>query len=457
MKSDLFPSTWKLCPLEDVMDAIIDYRGKTPKKTETGIPLVTAKIVKGGYVQTPSEFIAEDNYESWMVRGLPKVGDVVLTTEAPLGETAQLTDSNVALAQRIVTLRGKQGVLSNDFLLCAMQSNYVQNQLESRATGSTVKGIKQSELRKVLLPIPPFEEQQRISNILKTISDKILLNAKTNQTLEQIAQALFKSWFVDFDPVKEKIAVLEAGGTAEEAELAAMSMIAAKSSEQLAELKQSKPDAYEQLAQTAALFPSAMQESELGAIPEGWKIKRLSEICKVINGRAYKNTEFKTKGTPIVRIQNLANGGKTVYSDLDLPSEKYIEGEDFIYAWSATFGPHIWRGPKSIYHYHIWKMEVDESVISRYFLYLSMFRKTEAMKNAGTGSIFTHLTKKIMESQQVLIGDQAINQKFTDMIVPIFAQISSIQKEASYLVVIRDALLPKLLSGDNLTLEVSNV
>ena len=73
MSSDLFPNSWKLCPLEDVMDAIIDYRGKTPKKTEAGIPLVTAKIVKDGYVQTPTEFIAEDNYETWMVRGFLKL------------------------------------------------------------------------------------------------------------------------------------------------------------------------------------------------------------------------------------------------------------------------------------------------------------------------------------------------------------------------------------------------
>ncbi len=86
------------------MEAIIDYRGKTPKKTDSGVPLITAKIVKGGRVLEPFEFIAEDNYDSWMVRGLTQAGDVVVTTEAPLGEVAQLTDANVALAQRIVTL-----------------------------------------------------------------------------------------------------------------------------------------------------------------------------------------------------------------------------------------------------------------------------------------------------------------------------------------------------------------
>ena len=93
--------------LEDAMESIIDYRGKTPKKTSSGIPLVTAKIVKGGRILEPQEFIDEAEYDSWMRRGIPHEGDVVLTTEAPLGEVAQLPGHKVALAQRIITLRGK--------------------------------------------------------------------------------------------------------------------------------------------------------------------------------------------------------------------------------------------------------------------------------------------------------------------------------------------------------------
>jgi len=132
------------------MEAIIDYRGKTPQKSDEGIPLITAKIVKNGRIETPNEFIAEELYDSWMVRGLPEAGDVVVTTEAPLGEVAQLNNPNVALAQRIVTLRGKKEFLNNDYLLFLMQSDYVQHQLEARASGSTVKGIKQSDLMKNL-------------------------------------------------------------------------------------------------------------------------------------------------------------------------------------------------------------------------------------------------------------------------------------------------------------------
>ena len=88
---------WKECILEDVIEKFIDYRGKTPKKTEFGIPLITAKIVKAGRILEPNEFIASEDYTSWMTRGYPEVGDVVMTTEAPLGEVATIKDKYVAL------------------------------------------------------------------------------------------------------------------------------------------------------------------------------------------------------------------------------------------------------------------------------------------------------------------------------------------------------------------------
>ena len=101
-------SEWREYLLEDVIDKFIDYRGKTPDKKGSGIPLVTAKIVKAGKILPPNEFIAPEDYDSWMTRGLPEIDDIVLTTEAPLGEIALIKDKNVALAQRIITLRGKK-------------------------------------------------------------------------------------------------------------------------------------------------------------------------------------------------------------------------------------------------------------------------------------------------------------------------------------------------------------
>ena len=174
---------WKSDILINLLDALIDYRGKTPKKKSSGVPLVTAKIIKGGRILPFDEFIAEDDYDSWMVRGLPQPGDVVLTTEAPLGEVAQLDDTKVALAQRVVTLRGKKGILDNTYLKYFLQSDIGQKRLSARETGTTVTGIKQSELRKVEISYPDYDTQCQIGAILKSLDDKIALNNRINHNL----------------------------------------------------------------------------------------------------------------------------------------------------------------------------------------------------------------------------------------------------------------------------------
>lgn len=193
---------WTTDILENCLSALIDYRGKTPNKTSFGVPLITAKIVKNGRIEKPNEFIAEKDYDSWMTRGLPKIGDVILTTEAPLGEVAQINDERIALAQRIILLRGKETYLNNSFLKYFLISDIGQSRLSSRQTGTTVLGIKQSELRKIKVTFPSFEEQKAIAEILSSLDDKIGLNQQMNATLEAMARAVFKAWFVDFEPVR---------------------------------------------------------------------------------------------------------------------------------------------------------------------------------------------------------------------------------------------------------------
>ena len=191
-------SEWKEYKLSDVAD-FIDYRGKTPKKTSSGVPLITAKIVKNGWIQKPNEFISKDDYLTWMTRGFPKVGDVVLTTEAPLGEVAQIKDASFALAQRIITIRGKANLIENGYLKYFLQSSVGQHRLKERETGTTVTGIKSSELRQVLISAPDFQTQTSIAEILSSLDDKIELNNKINQELENLAQSLFKQWFINFE------------------------------------------------------------------------------------------------------------------------------------------------------------------------------------------------------------------------------------------------------------------
>lgn len=426
MSFDELPQGWKLRPLEDVMEAIIDYRGKTPKKTESGIPLITAKIVKGGYVLEPFEFIAEDNYDSWMVRGLPKVGDVVLTTEAPLGETAQLTSANVALAQRIVTLRGKKGLLNNDFLLCALQSDFVQHQLESRASGSTVKGIKQSELRKVSLPIPPMGEQLKISSILKSLSNKLVCNIETNQTLEEMAQALFKSWFVDFDPVKAK-------------------------------MNGEQPEGMDDA--TASLFPEKLVETELGLIPEGWHIQNTQDLFEVRDG-THDSPKKAENGYYLVTSKHITKGkidtsSAYLISELDFEQvnqRSKVDTFDILLTMIGTVGEVVvvYDNPVefAIKNVGLFKTSQKPELVWLFYWHLQSFKMKNYLEVRMAGTTQQYLTLKTLRTIPVLVPSQNLLQKFNELISPLMGKISDNHNQNQSLSELRDTLLPKLLSGE---------
>ena len=435
MSADQFPSHWQLLPLSEAVDALIDYRGKTPRKTNHGVPLVTAKIVKGGTILPATEYIAEEDYDSWMVRGLPKAGDVVVTTEAPLGEVAQLANENVALAQRIVTLRGAEGLLQNDYLRYVMQGAYIQGQLESRATGSTVKGIKQSELRKIILPIPPEHEQIKIAGHLRALDDKIQLNHQINQTLEQMAQAIFKSWFVDFDPVKAKIAALEAGGSAEDALLGAMQAISGKGEAELTRLQAEQPEQYAELRATAELFPAAMQDSELGEIPEGWEPAPLSELFELHRG-------------------------------FDLPQKSREEGPYEVYAAGGLHGTHSQykMEPPGIITGRSGVIGNVYLSLKKYWplnttLYVRQFRscgpyyayhllKTLDLKTLNSGSAVPSLNRNFVHSISVINPGSTVLNKFESLSSSLFEQVVQNIDQNELLSTLRDTLLPKLLSGE---------
>ena len=187
-------------PIGEIAEAIIDYRGRTPPKAPTGIPLVTAKVIKDGAIdESRLEFIAEETYAWWMRRGMPRQRDILITTEAPLGETAMLrSDHRVALAQRVILLRGDPAAIDQDYFFTALRSPLMQARLRQRATGTTVVGIKQSELRQVLIPLPPLDIQRRIGSVVSAYDDLIENNNRRMAILEEMAQRIYREWFTDF-------------------------------------------------------------------------------------------------------------------------------------------------------------------------------------------------------------------------------------------------------------------
>lgn len=170
--------------MEDALEEIIDYRGKTPKKSDSGIPTLSAKSVKNNHIDYSScYYISPDEYKRFMVRGFPKIGDVLLTTEAPMGVVARLDRDDVAIAQRLLTLRGKENVLDNEYLLYFLQSSSGQSLLRARETGTTVTGIKQAEFRKIQINIPEISVQKKIGGFLRVLDEKVEINNKINKNL----------------------------------------------------------------------------------------------------------------------------------------------------------------------------------------------------------------------------------------------------------------------------------
>ncbi|MGE3959310.1 MAG: restriction endonuclease subunit S [Vicinamibacterales bacterium] len=181
--------------IEEATERLIDYRGKTPPKVASGVRLVTAKVIKGGrIIDDPAEYIAAEFYDEWMRRGLPRAEDVLVTTEAPLGEVAILGASKVALAQRVILLRAKSERVLPRFLYYALQSDFAQAELRRRATGTTVDGIKQSELRQARIPWFPIELQHRIARVLTAHDDLIENNLRRIQILDEMLRVTYVEW-----------------------------------------------------------------------------------------------------------------------------------------------------------------------------------------------------------------------------------------------------------------------
>ena len=190
------PSHWNVVPLTKYLESIIDYRGRTPEKTEDGRFLVTAKNIRDGQIdyEISQEFTSEDEYQRIMTRGIPQISDVLFTTEAPLGEVANVNDVAIALAQRIIKFRPKQDFLNPYFLKYWILSYSFQSDLLRYATGSTAVGIKASKLCLLKLNLLPLKEQQRIVDYLdqKTQETNKLITAEQRkiELLKEYRQSL---------------------------------------------------------------------------------------------------------------------------------------------------------------------------------------------------------------------------------------------------------------------------
>ena len=192
-----FTDDWEQKKLIDVCD-YVDYRGKTPSKTTSGIFLVTAKNIKDGYIdyEASQEYISENDYDEVMHRGKPKIGDVLITTEAPCGNVAQVNKENIALAQRIIKYRGHSHVMDNAYLKYYLLSPEFQGILYAKSSGGTVQGIKGSILHKQKISFPKYEEQVKIGQYLNDLDNLITLHQHKLTQFQMMKKFMLQNLFI---------------------------------------------------------------------------------------------------------------------------------------------------------------------------------------------------------------------------------------------------------------------
>ena len=400
------PEGWKVTNLESCLSSLIDYRGKTPKKSKTGILALSAKSVKMGYIDyNQAYYISPETYKNFMVRGFPKKGDILMTTEAPLGCIAKLDRENITVAQRLLTLRGKSNLLDNDYLMFYLMSRIGQYELKSRASGSTVQGIKRTEFSRVNIILPPLQEQKSIANILTAFDDKIELLQAQNKTLEKIAQTIFKEWFGKY-------------------------------------------------------------QQELTP-PNYWRIFSLSELVDVINGYSYKgkdlvevsnealvtlksfdrNGGFQTrgfkpfKGSP--KTQHEVKIGDLVVAHTDLTQDAEVLGNPaFIFDNGGFEKMYITMDLVKV-------ISKNENIGSSFLYYLMKDRYFKGhCVGYSNGTTVLHLSKKAIPEYQLYLPENFdLIKKFTKIANDTTNKISLNKEAIKSLKKTRDTLLPKLMIG----------
>ena len=411
--------------LEDAGVTLFDCVHKTPPAQPVGLPYIAIPQMKEGRLDfADARKITPQDFSDWTKKALPQVDDVVLSRRCNPGTTAAVKDgTQFALGQNLVLLRSDGSQVFPEFLQWLVRGRDWWIEIGRFINvGAVFDSLRCADVPKFELPIPPLDEQRAIASVLGSLDDKIELNRRMNRTLEQMAAAIFKAWFVDFEPVRAK-----ASGAAS-----------------FPGMSQPVFDA----------FPATFADSELGPIPEGWEVKSLDVIAEFLNGLALqKFPSDEGPSLPRLKIAQLRKGD-TEGAELSNSkmAEKYIIRDgDIIFSWSGSLLVKIWTGGKAALNQHLFKVTSEHYPPWLYYLWtarhLEDFQRTASSKATTMGHIKRH---HLSDAKVVVPPTDAagILALMTDTIQPLLNLTVSNGLESRSLADTRDALLPKLLSGE---------
>ena len=434
---------------------------------EDGIPFIMASDLSNGLVNFSScKFITEKQANT-LRKGFSIAGDILLSHKATIGRTATVQENKypfLVLTPQVTYYRVKdKQKLNNLYLKYYFDSQYFQSILQQWAgSGSTRAYIGITEQLKLPIILPDIDTQNEIVDIIDRLDQKIYLNTQINQTLEQIAQALFKSWFVDFDPVRAKVQALLDGLSLEQAELAAMQTISGKTPEELTALSQTQPERYTELVETAKAFPCEMVEVDGVEVPKGWEQTTLSEICEMQNGYAFKSSEWTDAGIPVIKIGSIQSKILTVEGNgfvsednLSLRSNFALNGGDIVIGLTGAYVGKVGRMPankKAMLNQRVAKFlakRINESETFYSFIYMNMIQ--EDFKNfvdfTAQGSAQPNISTRDILKYPLLLANNDVHLAFEKLLKKILDKSIFNSYQNEILSNSRDLLLPRLLNG----------
>mgnify|MGYP000885577448 CR=1 FL=1 len=415
------PEEWEVLDLGGCLEAVIDYRGKTPRKlggnwSNSGYRAFSARNIENGQVKNENSinFIDKQLYKKWMKIEI-KRGDILLTSEGPLGQYYYWdSDEKIVLSQRLFGLRAKKETIDSSYLYQYIKSPIFQSEIKNRETGTTVTGIRQTELLKTRVIVPPLPEQTRIASILSSFDSKIELNRQMNKTLEEIASTIFKRWFVDFEFPNEHGEPYKSSG-------------------------------------------GKMVESELGMMPEGWRVGPVNDLIQVESGFPFSSSIFDENGSyGLVTIKNVQDGVfvSECANRIDTIPEKMpnyckLAAGNILLSLTGNVGRIcIVTGDNFVLNQRVAVLNPIDK-ISRGFTYL-LFRQKDFQNNLigiARGTAQQNLSPIDTARLEIIIPSGYILAQFGQIANPIFEALISNLNQINVLSHLRDSLLPRLMSG----------
>lgn len=349
------------------------------------------------------------------------------TKDQPTGRTALVTARLLARIGCPTTcssfarfLRLDRTRVDPGFLFWWFQAQYAAGEMDKHQVQHT--GVARFQFTRFLettvISLPSKAEQLAIAGVLTALDDKIELNRRTNETLEAMARALFKSWFVDFDPVRAK-----AEGRAP------VGMDAA----------------------TAALFPSRLVETAEGEVPEGWTVEPLDRAATFLNGLALQ--KFPPTGSaslPVIKIAEMKNGvtPKSDRASVDIPPQYVVNDGDVLFSWSGSLAVVVWTGGRGALNQHLFKVTSDRFPRSFVVGWLRQHLPEFQEIAAGKATTMGHIQRHHLTDACVVIPHAGVLEIAHRVLEPLFERVVLNDLESRRLVLLRDSLLPRLLSGE---------